>query len=326
MKILITGGAGFIGSHLCEELVNKGHTVICLDNFSNGNLSNIRHLLGSSASALKFKLVFGDIRDRNLVDQVIGSGPEVVVHLAAQIHVDRSVVEPGKTFEINALGTLNVLEAARRFDVGRVVYFSSSEVYGSAKFVPMNEDHPLAAPHPYGASKIAADRLCHSYVDTYGMNIDVLRPFNTFGPRQKGQGYGAAISIFVRRVLAGYPPLIYGDGLQTRDYMYIDDLVRAVDLVLKSDVRLEGPVNLGTGREVSITDLAWMIIKLCGGENKIEPVHVAPRPGEVRRLVADSSKARRILGWQAEIGLEQGLKRFIEWHKSYRLEEWEAPG
>jgi UDP-glucose 4-epimerase len=321
VKILVTGGAGFIGSHLCERYVKEGHTIICLDNFLNGNLANIRALLACRG----FKLVNGDVRDFDLLERAM-QGVDVVFHLAAQIHVDRSIVEPRMTYEINVLGTLNVLEAARRCDVKRVIYTSTSEVYGSAQYVPMDENHPLNAPHPYGASKIAADRICYAYIQTYGMDVSIIRPFNTFGPKQKDTGYGGAISIFVKRVLNGLPPVIYGDGGQTRDYTYIEDLIEAYDLILRHPKPLNEPLNIGSGNEIKIIDLANKIIELCGKKGEVEPVHVEPRPGEVRRLRADSSKARALLKWEPRYSLEEGLRKFIEWYRRYRFEEWEKPG
>jgi len=320
MKILITGGAGFIGSHLCEKYTIENHTVLCLDNFINSNLGNIRGLLNYR----NFKLVNGDARDFDLLEKVIHD-VDAVIHLAAQIHVDRSILEPKLTYDINVFGTLNVLELARRYDVEKVIHTSTSEVYGSAQYAPMNEDHPLNAPHPYGASKVAADRMCNAYIQTYGLNVCVMRPFNTFGPRQKDTGYGGVISIFAKRILSDRPPVIYGDGKQTRDYTYVKDLVEAYDLVLKYNKPIREPINFGTGKEIKIIDLASKIISVCGKQRKIKPVHVAPRPGEVKRLVADYSRARKLLGWEPKYTLNKGLTEFINWYKNYKFEEWEKP-
>ena len=319
MKILITGGAGFIGSHLCEKYTKEGHTVLCLDNFMNGNLINIRHLLNYR----NFKLINGDIRDFDLLEKIMRD-VDVVFHLAAQIHVDRSIIEPKLTYEINVLGTQNILEVARMYDVEKIIHASTSEVYGSAQYAPMDEKHPLNAPHPYGASKIAADRMCYSYIQTYGMNICIMRPFNIFGPKQKDSGYGGVISLFTKRVLSNMPPIIYGDGEQTRDYTYIDDIVDAYDLILNNKPIRE-PINFGTGKEIKIIDLANKIIELCGKRGNIKPVHVEPRPGEVQRLIADISKAKEILGWEPNYTIEEGLKKFIDWYKSFRYEEWTKP-
>lgn len=316
MKMVITGGAGFIGSHLCERYVKEGHTVICLDNFMSGNLVNIRHLL----DCRNFKLVKGDVRDYGLLEKVMHD-VDVVFHLAAQIHVERSYIEPKLTYDINVMGTQNVLEVARMYDAKKIIHASTSEIYGSALYAPIDEQHPLNAPHPYGASKIAADRMCYAYIKTYGLNISILRLFNVFGPRQRDIGYGGVISIFTRRILNDTPPIIYGDGKQTRDYTYIEDAVRAYDSALKYDKPLTEPVNFGSGKEVSIADIADMIIKLCGKKGKITPVHKEPRLGEVKRLIADASKAKDLLGWQPEYDFEKGLKSYVDWYKNYGFEE-----
>jgi len=315
MRILITGGAGFIGSHLCEKYTQEEHTVLCLDNFLSGNLLNVRHLLDYR----NFKLIKGDVRDFDLLER-ISQDVDVIFHLAAQIHVDRSYVEPRLTYDINVMGTQNILEIARIYDVKKVIHASSSEVYGSAQYVPIDEKHPLDAPHPYGASKIAADRMCNAYVTTYGMNISIPRFFNIFGPRQRDIGYGGVISIFTRRILNNMPPVIYGDGLQTRDYTYIGDAVGAFNLILNHKSRLE-PTNIGSGKEVSIIDLANMIIDLCDKKGEIKPVHVEPRIGEVKKLIADTTKAKKILGWEPKYSLKQGLREFIQWYKKYGQEE-----
>jgi UDP-glucose 4-epimerase len=320
MKLMITGGAGFIGSHLCDKYVREGHTVLCLDNFINGNLMNIRHLLSSR----NFKLINGDIRDFDLLEKITRD-VEAVFHLAAQIHVDRSIIEPRMTYETNVLGTQNILEVARMYDVDKIIYASTSEVYGSAQYSPMDEKHPLSAPHPYGASKIAADRMCHAYIQTYGMNVCIMRPFNIYGPRQKDSGYGGAISLFTKRALSNMPPIIYGDGEQTRDYTYVEDVVTAYDLILNYRKALIEPINFGTGKEIKIIDLANMIIKLSNKEGIIKPVHIEDRPGEVRRLIADISRAKAI-GWQPKYGIKEGLQKFIDWYKNYKFEEWAKPG
>lgn len=320
MRIAVTGGAGFIGSHLCDKYVREGFTVLCIDNFINGNLMNVRHLL----SYRNFKLINGDIRDFDLLEKVTRD-VDAIFHLAAQIHVDRSIIEPRLTYEINVLGTQNILEASRMYDVDKVIYASTSEVYGSAQYSPMDEKHPLSAPHPYGASKIAADRMCHAYIQTYGMNICVMRPFNIYGPRQKDSGYGGAISIFTKRVLSNLPPIIYGDGAQTRDYTYVEDVVNAYDLILNYDKPLVEPINFGTGKEIKIIDLANLIIRLSNKEGLVKPVHIEERPGEVRRLIADTSRARAI-GWRPEYGIEEGLRKFIDWYRNYKFEEWAKPG
>jgi len=316
MKMLITGGAGFIGSHLCDKYTKEGHTVLCLDNFMSGNLTNVRHLLDNR----NFKLLKGDVRDFDLLEKIMRD-VDVVFHLAAQIHVERSYVEPKLTYEVNVMGTQNILEVARIHDAKRVIYASTSEVYGSAQYSPIDEQHPLNAPHPYGASKIAADRMCYAYIHTYGMNISIVRLFNIFGPRQRDVGYGGVISIFTRRILSNMPPIIYGDGRQTRDYTYVEDAVRVYDLVLNHNEPITEPINFGSGREESILDLANMLIDLAGKKGNIKPVHVEPRLGEVKRLIANATKAKNLLGWEPECKLEEGLAKFVQWYKNYGLEE-----
>jgi UDP-glucose 4-epimerase len=317
MRILITGGAGFVGSHLSERFVEEGHKVVCLDNLMNGNVANIRHLF----SYRNFKFINDDIRNSDRMTSLM-IDVDAVVHLAAQIHVDRSIVEPKMTYDINVTGTQNILEAARMHDVEKIIYASSSEVYGTAQYAPIDEKHPLNAPHPYGASKIAADRMCHAYNETYGMNVVIVRPFNLYGPRQKDSGYGGVISIFIKRVLNNLPPVIFGDGLQTRDYTYISDMIEGYVKILNSRKKMNAPINFGTGKEIRIVDLAKKIIKITGTD--LKPVHVHERPGEVRRLIADVTKARN-LGWTSKVDIDKGLSKLVDWYKNYRSEEWAKP-
>ncbi|MFX1536946.1 MAG: GDP-mannose 4,6-dehydratase [Promethearchaeota archaeon] len=317
-RILITGGAGFIGSHLAEDLVKNGYLVKILDDFSTGNVNNILGLFNYK----NFKMIRGSITNKELVTKVT-SDVDVIFHLAAQIHVDRSIIEPRHTFEVNTLGTLNILDAGLENNIEPVIYASTSEVYGSAKYVPMDEDHPLNPASPYAASKAAADRLCFSYYNTYKLPVVIVRCFNTYGPRQKDTGYAAAIPKFIRRVLAGLPPVIYGDGKQTRDYMYVKDAVSAYKLVLKSYEKAVGKaINFGTGKEVAILELANTILEL--GENNSTPIHVAPRAGEVTRLCADVSLAEKTLGFTPAYTIRKGLQEFLNWYKEGRYEEWTA--
>ena len=194
MKILITGAAGFLGSHLSEKYVKEGNIVYGVDNLVNGNLNNIRTLLHRK----NFKFIQDDIM-RDGMYSILPNDFDAIIHLATQIHVDRSIVNPSETFKVNVEGKLKILEFSRINDINKILFASSSEVYGSAQYVPMDEDHPLAAKHPYGVSKVAADRLCYSYNETYDLGVDILRCFNFFGPRQKDSGYGGVIAIFLKR-------------------------------------------------------------------------------------------------------------------------------
>ncbi len=315
-RILVTGGAGFIGSHLTEDLVKAGHSVKILDDFSSGSVNNIMHLFNYK----NFKMIRGSVTDKELVSKAT-TDVDVVFHLAAQVHVDRSVIEPRRTFDVNTLGTLNILDGALENDIELVAYASTSEVYGSAMHTPMNEDHPLNPASPYAASKAAADRLCFSYYNTYKLPVVIVRCFNTYGPRQKDSGYAAAIPKFLRKALSNLPPIIYGDGQQTRDYMYVKDTVKAYRLVMANYEKVLGQaINFGTGQEVTILNLAKTILELCG-MNSV-PVHTTPRPGEVKRLCADISKAKEILGFEPDYDVKKGLAEFTEWYREGRYEEW----
>jgi UDP-glucose 4-epimerase len=311
MKILITGAAGFIGSHLSQKYVMAGHTVYALDNLFNGNLNNIRTLLNKK----NFKFIHDDIC-REQVYHELPSDLDAIIHLAAQIHVDRSIVNPKETFKINVEGTLKILEYCRMHDIKKILY-------ASAEYTPIDEYHRLSAKHPYGASKIAADRLCYTYNETYDLGVDILRSFNSFGPRQKDSGYGGVIAIFIKRVLQNKPPIIYGDGNQTRDYMFVDDAINAYDKVLMSEGNpaKEG-INFGTGKEVSVNKIAEEIIKHASENKELNAVHVDPRPIEVRRLVADISRANKLLGFKPQIDFETGIVLLVDWYKRHQSELW----
>jgi UDP-glucose 4-epimerase len=318
VRILITGAAGFLGRHLTERYVEGGHIVYGLDNLMNGNLNNIRSLLHKK----NFKFIHDDICN----DEVYSKLPtdlDALIHLAAQIHVDRSVVNPAETFKINVEGTLKILEFARMNDIGKILHASTSEVYGSAQHVPMDENHPLSAKHPYGVSKIAADRLCYTYNESYDLGVDILRCFNFFGPRQKDTGYGGVIAIFINRVLQNKPPIIYGDGSQTRDYMYVQDAVAAYDKILtaKGNPGRNG-INFGSGTEISVNDIADSIIRNAAPDGSLKPIHVEARPVEVQRLYADISQANKLLGFAPQVSFETGVKMLVDWYKNYKSELW----
>jgi len=307
--ILITGGAGFIGSHLVDKFLASGYRVIALDDFSSGNINNVWHHMTNP----DFRLVRGSVTDAQAVHEVV-SKVEVVYHLAAQIHVDKSILEPDLTFRTNSLGTLTLLEAARRSDVKLFVYMSSCEVYGSAQYVPMDEKHPLCPSSPYAASKVAADRLVHSYFTTYKLPLVVFRGFNTFGPRQRDRGYAAVIPKFIKRCLTARPPVIYGDGKQTRDYMFITDMTRALQSVLDAGEAVHGlTINVGTGREVGVLEIAHKILKMTGVD--LQPVFATERPGEVKRIIADTSLAKKVLGFSPKVNFDQGLSELMDWYK-----------
>jgi UDP-glucose 4-epimerase len=310
MKVLITGAAGFIGTHLSEYLISKGYEVYGVDNFSHHVKRGyeIKNLIKGDVCSI-YEYAVGGIE---YLAYPWPSDVDVVVHLAAHISVDYSIEAPWRSLYNNIVSTLNILEFCRLYDA-KLCYASSCEIYGSNQFPdkPMDESHPIRPHSPYGYSKYIGELLCRGYFETYGLKVNILRPFNIFGPRQREDDYGGAIAKFTRRALNNQPPEIYGDGLQTRDYTYVDDIVRAYELAINADFKGE-PINFGSGREVSVNELANLILELTGKTN-LKPVHTKPRPNEVRRSWCNPRKAKEVLGWEAEIPLEEGLKRYIEW-------------
>lgn len=313
MRVLITGVAGFVGIHLYSHLRKKGYEVIGVDNF--------QHPVKGWHKVCK-KVITWDITNMykitveglETVAVPFQEDFDAVIHLAATISVDYSFEEPWSSLYNNIMGTLNMLELCRLKDA-KMVYASSCEVYGSSQYgdKPMDEKHPINPASPYGFSKYIGELLCKSYYETYGLKVNIMRPFNIFGPYQREDDYGGVIAKFTRRVLNGLPPEIYGDGEQTRDYTYVEDIATAYELALKTDFKGE-PINFGSGREISVNELAKLVIELCGRKD-IKPVHVKPRPIEVRRSWCDASKAFSLLGWKPKISFEEGLKRYVNWRK-----------
>ena len=304
-KILITGARGFIGSHLANRLQKDGNSVIVLDNLSHQSRTTLH-------KDIKFK--YGDVRYSADINPLI-KWCDIVYHLAAEINVDKSIINPQETIDTNVIGTMNVLEAVKKYDK-EMIFASTSEIYGSAQTGKMSETHPLDAQSPYGASKLAADRLCKAYHTTYGTKVKILRNFNTFGPGQadggEGSSYGSVIGIFTRLALASKPMPIFGNGEQARDYMYIDDAINAYILVAEKGEYGE-EYNAGTGVPITINNLVDFI------EHNILPnsghINVDARPGEVDMLCADSTKLRA-LGWEPEkVTFEEKLMRFINSYK-----------
>jgi len=308
-KILVTGGAGFIGSNLVDELA-KDNEVVVLDNFSSGGRSNVLHHSDSS----NVKIVEGDIRDKALVNSIM-PGIDIVYHLAVQC-LRVSINDPEINHEVNATGTLNLLMAARAAGVERFVYVSSSEVYGTALRVPMDENHPNEPTTVYGASKLAGEKYALACFRTYGMQTMVVIPFNTYGPREHLEGaHGEVIPKFVLRALNDQPPVIFGDGSQTRDFTYVGDTVRGIIMASACDEMIGQTVNIARGQEVSIRELAEKIYSKLG-KGHIAPVIEKERPGDVMRHYADASKAERLFGFIAVVGIEEGLDRYINWFMS----------
>ena len=301
MRYFISGIRGFIGSHLAQSLIKEGHDVLGVDNLSHPSQNKLP----------KNTWHWGDVRYYSQVSSFIANA-DVVIHSAAEISVDKSINEPHYSFDSNVTGTLTILEACRKFRK-KMVYASSSEVYGTSQTDSISETHPLDGQSPYAASKTAGDRLAYSYWKTFNLPVTIVRNFNTFGPYQSFDSYGGCIAKFTYRALKGLPLQIYGDGTQERDYMNVEDAVAAYTLCF--DEKMNGKVvNFGTGKTVKINDLAEMVIKYTGANVVAE--HVAPRPGEVQRLCADITLAKS-LGFKPRTDFEKDLNSYVQWFKKY---------
>ncbi len=300
--MLVTGGAGFIGSHLVRELVSLRYEVRVLDNLSRGSLEN----LGEALSEVE--LVLGDVRDPEVTARAV-SGVDAVLHLAALVDVEESIRFPELYTEVNLVGTLNLVKASRRVD--SFVFSSSASVYGDPVRVPIPETHPLSPKSPYAASKAAAELYIKTYSNIYGFRYVILRLFNVYGPRQS-RGYSGVVAEFIRRALRGEPPVIYGDGEQTRDFIYVSDVVKAIVSSLRSKV--SGVYNVGSGTPTKILDLAYTVLRITGAEN-LRPEFRETRPGDVKHSVADISKANRELGFRPSTSLEAGLRVLVDFYR-----------
>lgn len=304
-KILITGGAGFIGSNLVEALVMDGEDVRVLDNFSTGKRENIAHLLG------QIELIEGDIRDLDLVRKAC-KGIEYILHQAALPSIARSIEDPATTNGVNTEGTLNLLLAAREMRVKRLIYASSSSIYGDSPVLPKKEEMSPNPLSPYAVSKLCGEYYCRVFNRVYGLEVVILRYFNVFGPRQDPSSpYSAAIPRFINRMLDGSPPEIYGDGLQGRDFTYVDNIVQANLLAIRRDGASGQVFNIGCGKETNLLELVDILNRIIG--SNLSPTHTEPRPGDVRHSMADISKAKDVLGYMVRVDLKEGLKRTAEW-------------
>ena len=310
-KVLITGADGFIGSHLTEKLLALGANVSVLVRGSSVNgtfqyqLRNIAHLKKEFN-----KIIAVNIASTDCISLIIQLKPSVIFHLAADAYVPYSFDRPLEVTATNLQGTLNVLHAAMKInDLKRIVCTSSSEIYGTAQKTKIDEDHPLNPTSPYAASKVAADRFAFSYYQTYHLPISIIRPFNTYGPRHTYD----VIPKFIRMALKNEPITIHGTGKQSRDFTYVDDMIRAF-LIMGEDKKAIGEsINFGMGTDISINEVAGYIKKYSGTASKI--IHIEKRTAEVNRLCCNASKAKRLFGWEAKVDVKEGIKRNIEWAK-----------
>jgi UDP-glucose 4-epimerase len=304
MKSVVTGGAGFIGSNLVDALVERGDEVTVLDDLSTGRRENLDGALSKGASLVEL-----DIRDREAVGAAMAAaGPEAVFHLAAQIDVRKSIADPAFDASINVGGTANLLEAAREVEVGRFVFASTGgAIYGEGEGqdLPLGEDAPMAPMAPYGQSKLAGEGYLSLYERLYGLSTVALRLGNVYGPRQDPLGEAGVIAIFCGKLESGERPTVYGDGRQTRDYIYVGDVVEAALAAAASE--LTGPVNVGTGRATDVLELVDRLGAI-GGADRFEAEFAPPRTGEVQEISIDPARAEAELGWSAKVGLDEGLR------------------
>lgn len=304
---LVTGGAGFIGSHIATALVERGDGVRVLDNLSTGHRANLAHL-GSQV-----ELIEGDVADAVLAARAV-EGVDCIFHEAALASVPRSVEAPLDTNAACVTGTVTLLDAARRAGVRRLVYAGSSSAYGERPTSPKRETDLPAPISPYGAAKLAAEYYCQAFTATYGFETVVLRYFNVFGPRQDPNSpYSAVIPLFITALLAGRRPTVYGDGHQSRDFTYVENVVRG-NLLAADAAHVSGKVlNVANGRSTSLLELLRQLNALLG--TNIEPVHAPPRPGDIRESLAEISAAQTLLGYRPPVSFEDGLSRSIDYYR-----------
>ena len=307
-RVLVTGGAGFIASNLTPELLEMGHSVTVFDDISTGQLENI-------PDSPSISLTRGDIRDPSQILAAV-AGQEVVYHMAAQVGNVLSLQQPDIDLNTNALGTINLLRACREQGVKRVILSSSSAIFGETQYVPMDENHPKDPVSPYGLSKMAAEKYCLILGQEYDISVCCLRYFNVYGVNQYFNPYGNVLPIFVERALAGQSLTIYGDGLQTRDFIDVKDIVRANLLAMESGAA--GVFNIGTGIATTVNELTKYL--LAAFDYPIEVTYAPARAGEVLHSLADITKAQDEMNFSPTVSVEQGVKTYVNWFKQKRAQ------
>lgn len=307
MKALVTGGAGFIGSNIIQLLLDKGYKIRVIDNLSSGYLCNIEQFIADG----RVELIRADIRDSKQVDAAC-DGVDVVFHLAASVGRQRSIDDPVLDSSTNLIGAVNVLEGMKNHGVHKIVYSSSAAIFGELLTPTIAEDHPQNADSPYGVSKLAAEKMILAYAGLYDITSVCLRYFNIYGVNQRFDLYGNVIPIFAKRIYAGEPITIYGDGTQTRDFVNVKDVARANYLASLSDKGTD-VYNLGCGESITINKLAQMMIDICGTKTKI--VYAPERAADVKHCKANADKVYQRLGFKTEVELESGLVDYLKWYK-----------
>jgi len=308
-NVLVTGGAGFIGSNLVEALLRKGHNVRVLDNFSTGKREN----LSFDKNYPNLEVIDGDIRDLSICQKVIKE-VEFVFHQAALPSVQRSVEDPLETNSVNAEGTLNLLIASRDHGIKKFIYASSSSIYGDTPTLPKRESMPPNPLSPYALQKYIGEQYCRLFYQLFGLETISLRYFNIFGPKQDPESiYSAVIPRFINAMIEGRPPIIYGDGEQSRDFTYIDNVVQANLLAMEKDHLSGEIINVGCGEMISLNQLLEILYNIFGF--KISPIHQEPRKGDIRESLADISECRRLLNYEPIVKIEDGLKKTVEYFR-----------
>jgi len=308
-KVLVTGGAGFIGSHLVDRLLSEDFEVTIFDDFSTGQMKNI----SAHINLEEFHLVRGDVRDIGLAKKVV-EDVDAVFHEAALVDVPLSIEKPLLFNEVNLVGTLNMLNACSNSNVKRFVFASSAAVYGDSKPARKKENTLCKPISPYGVSKLAAENYVKVFNELYGLETVSLRYFNVYGPRQfAGSSYNAVINAFISRLLNGQPPVIYGGGKQTRDFVHVDDVVSANMLALKNKNAVGEVFVIANGTAISVYELAKELQKITNTE-RLKPIFAEPRVGDIKHCSADISKAEKLLGFRPKIQLEDGLSSLVKWH------------
>ena len=310
-KILVTGGAGFIGSHLVDRLIEeKPSNIVIVDNFSLGKESNLGE---ARLTYPQLKIYHQDASDYEVMKDVVESeGIQVVFNLAV-VPLPASLVYPRRTYKQNIDITLCLCELGRSGYFDTLIHFSSSEAYGSCQYAPMDENHPLNPTTPYGASKAATDLLVLSYVRAFGIDASIIRPFNNYGPRQNEGNYAGVVPLTIRRILSGEAPVIYGDGEQTRDYIYVTETADASVEIYNCKASRGKVVNIASGREISINRLVELILEYMDCGRAI--IYESERPADVRKLVANTDLIQDLINFKPRINLEEGIKRTIDWYR-----------
>jgi UDP-N-acetylglucosamine/UDP-N-acetyl-alpha-D-glucosaminouronate 4-epimerase len=310
MRILVTGGCGFIGSHVVERMLKAGYDVRVLG--LTCNLENVEHLVKEN----RIEFLRGDVADPEVCKKAV-RGCEMVSHIAALVSVDHSILDPRPFWEVNVEGTFNILDAAKNEGVRRFHLMSSCEMLGHIEPpAKANEDWPHYMPRsPYAASKLAAETYCRSYYITYGFPIVITRGFNVFGPRQRPGARGAMIASFITRVLDGKPPVINGDGEQTRDWTFVQDVANGIFAALTSDNAVGETIHLCNAKDHKVKDVAQLVIDTCGKGRELKPQYKDARAGEMRRSIGDNSKAKRLLNWEPKVSFEEGVSRTVEFFR-----------